>query len=332
MVVDVHTHFVPESFPDKADRPGGDRWPRMQRVDARTGQVMISGRNFRTVTDDCWNAERRLEQMAATNVSRQAISPMPELLTYWAEAPDARDFGRAVNEDIARLVGQAPDQFVGLGMVPLQDPELAAAELADVKALGLRGVELGSNVLGKSLGDPSFHDFFAEVAAQDLAVFIHSFHPLGVDRLVGPPILDNFVGFPLEIGFTIASLITGGVLERCPDIRIACSHGGGGFAMLLERLTHGWNTTEVLRKAMPQSPEEYARRLYFDTLVYDPRPIRLLLDLFGAKQLLVGSDYPFMVMEVPPGKALAMVSNLDLWDREAIQTDNALRYLGLAAS
>lgn len=330
MVVDIHTHFVPERFPDMAGRAGGDRWPQLQRLDARTANVLIAGRNFRTVTDDCWNVERRLEVMEADGVARQAVSPMPELLSYWAEPADARDFGRAINEGIARLVEAAPDRFSGLGMVPLQDPELAARELGELRALGLAGVEVGSNVNGRPIGDPRFLPFFAEAAALGLAVFVHSFHPLGTDRLVGPPGLDNFVGFPLEQGFAVASLVTGGVLERYPAVRIACSHGGGGFSIVLPRLAHGWQLSEPLRAALPRSPLEYARQLYYDTLLYDPRPIRYLLELVGPERLVVGSDYPFVVAERPPGRALGQLAELSATAREAITTRNALRFLGLA--
>ncbi len=329
MVVDVHTHFVPEVFPDMGGPAGGDRWPRLQRLDAHTGQVMIAGRNFRTVTDDCWSAEQRLAVMAEDGVSRQAISPMPELLSYWADPLATRDFGRAINAGIAALVEAAPDRFSGLGMVPLQDPDLAARELGELKALGLAGVEVGSNVGGRSIGDPVFLPLFAEAAALDLAVFVHSFHPLGLDRLVGPAGLDNLVGFPLEQGFAIASLVTGGVLERYPGVRIACSHGGGGFSIVLPRLVHGWQGSEALRAALPRSPLDYARQLYYDTLVYDPRPIRYLRDLFGADRLLVGSDYPFAVAEKPPGKALAALADLPPAELEAIRTDNAARFLRL---
>src|SRR5437763_8899606 len=102
VVVDIHTHFVPEVFPEMGGHPGGDRWPQMQRVDVHSGQVMIAGRNFRTVTDDCWSPEQRLAVMAEDRISRQAVSPMPELLSYWAEPLAARAFGRAINEGIAR--------------------------------------------------------------------------------------------------------------------------------------------------------------------------------------------------------------------------------------
>jgi aminocarboxymuconate-semialdehyde decarboxylase len=162
-----------------------------------------------------------------------------------------------------------------------------------------------------------------------MAVFVHSFHPLGTERLVGPGTLDNYIGFPLDQAFAMASLITGGVLERCPNVRIACSHGGGGFAMVLPRLTHGWRITKALQEALPRTPEEYARQLYYDTLVYDPRAVRYLLDLVGADRLCVGSDYPFGIRERPPGKALSEVQNLPAAEREAVQTRNALRFLGL---
>jgi aminocarboxymuconate-semialdehyde decarboxylase len=160
-------------------------------------------------------------------------------------------------------------------------------------------------------------------------VFVHAFHPLGTERLVGPGTLDNFIGFPLDTAFAAASLITGGVLERYPSVRIACSHGGGGFAMVLPRLNHGWRISDELRAALPRTPEEYARRLYFDTLVYDPRPLRYLMELVGVSQLAVGSDYPFNIREKPAGKVLNELTDLPPADREAMTTGNALRFLGL---
>jgi aminocarboxymuconate-semialdehyde decarboxylase len=308
----------------------------MDRVDAQTGRVMISGRNFRTVADDCWSVERRLAVMAEDGVSRQAISPMPELLTYWAEPADARDFGRHLNEGIMGLVAQAPDRFSGLGMVPLQDPDLAAKELTDIKRMGLLGVELGSNILGKSLGEARFLPFFQEVERLGLAVFVHALHPTTTSRYPEHPMLVNAIGFGTDVGLTIGSIIASGLLDRFAGLRLAFSQGGGTFASLLPRWQYIWSgggdrapdaPPTALQRIMPRSPEDYARRLYYDTLQTNPRAIRYLIDTVGSSQLAVATDYPFVPRERPLGKTVReAVANDAEW--AAISHENVMRFLG----
>ncbi len=344
MVIDVHSHFVPERFPPKNGRRSDDRWPEMDRFEPGRARVIIGGRNFRTVTEQCWDPRRRLEDMDRDGVDAQVISPMPELLSYWLELPDAVEMAGYVNECIAALVAAGRGRFHGFGMVPLQDPDAAGRELDGLRGLGLTGIEVGSNVLGRSLGDPRFLPFFREVERQSLPVFVHALHPTMAGRIAGPDQAVNAVGFPTDTGLTIASLITGGTLEACPGLRLAFSHGGGSFPFILPRLENAWSGAwnegdplvpeappSALREALPRSPAEYARRLYYDTLLFDRRAIRYLLEMMGPGRLLVGTDYPFFPREQPVDKTLR---SMDLPDAEltAIGSENCLRFLGLAAS
>jgi aminocarboxymuconate-semialdehyde decarboxylase len=295
--------------------------------------VMISGKIYRTVTDQCWNPFRRLEDMDREGVERQVLSVMPELFNYWADPADSAFFCSYMNESIANMVLHSPNRFIGLGIVPLQDPELAAKELERVKKdYRLAGVEIGTHVRGRPIGDPIFHVFFETAAKLDLAVFVHPLHPIGEDRIVGPPVLNNLIGFPSETAFSIASVITGLVLERFPNLRICFSHGGGSFGLIFPRLIHGWQTIPELREALPQSPEIYAKKLFFDTLVYDHRVLRYLLGIFSIDQFLVGSDYPFLIRETPPGNILDTMGELSKNQRNALRRENALRFLGQTES
>jgi aminocarboxymuconate-semialdehyde decarboxylase len=343
VIIDLHTHIVPEHFPPAGNRASARRWPSMDHFEAGRAKVMIVGENFRTVTEQCWSPARRIGDIAKEGVDAQVISPMPELLSYWFTPEDALEFGRYTNETIAKLVQSSPTTFYGLGMVPLQDPDLAARELDRVKQMGLAGIELGSNILGKSLGDPSFLPFFDEVQRQGLAVFVHALHPTMRDRIVGPASLDNPIGFPTDTGLTIASLITGGVIERFPALRLAFSHGGGTFPFFLPRLNHAWSGTwneeppgparerpNPLREMLPRSPAEYARMLYYDTLLFDGRAIRYLREVMGSSQLIVGTDYPFVPRELPVDKTLRALGFTDE-EFEAISWRNCLRFLGVEA-
>lgn len=326
--VDIHTHIVPHSFPAYAGRHSNVRWPSMEPGhNCRHCNVMIAGKVFRTVTDECWSIERRLEAMAATRIERQVLSPMPELLSYWMEPEDAEAMGRHVNDTIATMVNDGASRFDGLGMVPLQDPERAAREVERLMKSGFRGVEIGTNVNGVSIADPRFEPFFAAAEQLGAAVFVHALHPAGTERLVGPPSMPALVSFPCETAMTIASLMVGGVLQRHPKLRIAFSHGGGVFALVLPRLMQGWKLQKDLREKV-RSPAEQARTLYYDTLVYDPATLAFLIERFGLTQLCLGTDHPFSIQETDPvGQVDALMLPHD--DRALLFSGNARRFLGI---
>ena len=326
--VDIHTHVVPERFPAYAGRGTDVPWPSMADAHACHKHVMISGKVYRTVADGCWSVPRRIADMGTMRVARQALSPMPELLSYWLPLADAKVLIRYLNDDIAAMVAQAPDRFVGLGAVPLQDTDSAIRELEYVLGtLKFAGVEIASHVNGASIGDPRFEPFFAAVERLGAAVFVHALRPAGQDRIVGA-FPEQAVCFPGDIALAAASMITGGIAARHPRLRIAFSHGGGAMSILLPRLEHAWNMFPKAKESLPDSPAVYARRFFYDALVFDAAAIRFLVASFGASQLVVGSDYPFALGEPDPVGRLAQ-TGLDAAVLAAIQSQNALRFLGL---
>jgi aminocarboxymuconate-semialdehyde decarboxylase len=126
--IDIHTHIVPAEFPTYAGKHttqfGGAQWPAMASAhDCHHKNVMIDGKNFRTVNDECWDIARRIEAMDRMHIARQVLSPMPELLSYWLPLDDALPLTRHVNDTIGAMVARAPDKFIGLGSVPMQDPD-----------------------------------------------------------------------------------------------------------------------------------------------------------------------------------------------------------------
>jgi aminocarboxymuconate-semialdehyde decarboxylase len=329
MAIDTHAHVVPADFPKYAGRNADIAWPSCCPASCGHRHVMMGGKVFRTVPDCAWDTARRIEDMDRTGVERQALSPMPELLSYWFDGADGLSMSRYINETIGDMVARAPDRFCGLGMLPLQDVDAAIAELENLMRDGrFRGVEIGSNVNGLPLGDPRFAPFFTTAEKLGAAVFVHALHPSGDERLVGPPLLKALVSFPLETAFAIAGLITGGVLSRHPDLRIAFSHGGGAFAAILPRLQHGWSELDAVKRLSPDSPRDLARRLYYDTLVYDPATLAHLVSVFGAQSLMVGTDYPFEIQERDPVGALD-AAGLAPETREAIRSRNARRFLAI---
>lgn len=291
--------------------------------------VVIDEKPYRTVSDACWVAERRLAEMDRSGIQIQALSPMPELFGYWMDAGPANDLIRHVNDSIAALVAEGEGRFVGLGGLAMQDLDLAVAELNRIVAqLGFRGVEIGSNINGVPIGDPRFHPFFAEAEKLGAAVFVHAVRPAGMDRLVGPAPLQQVLGYPTDVGLAAASVITGGLLLKFPKLRIAFSHGGGTFASLLPRLEQGYAAFPAVKDILPEAPSAQARRFYVDSLVFDTETLRRLVAVFGEDRVLLGTDYPFNFREKEP-VARVEEAFADAGLRERLTHANARAFLAL---
>jgi len=327
--IDVHSHVVPENFPAYVGSRLPPEWPSMAAAESCHRHVMISGKVYRTVSDKCWDVTRRLEDLPGMGLGLQLISPMPELLSYWMASADAHQMLRFLNEQIAAMVAEAGGSLIGLGAVPLQDLDLAICELEHaVRTLGLHGVEIGSNINGMPIGSPALDPFFAACEAMGAAVFVHALRPAGMDRLVGPAALQQVLAYPGDVGLAAASAITCNLLARRPNLRIAFSHGGGTLASLLPRLQQGWTVFPALKESVAASPVEQARRFFYDTLVFDTPTLRHLVDMFGASQLMVGTDYPFNFHDRTPVERIAAAA-FDADTAAALIHRNAERYLGL---
>jgi aminocarboxymuconate-semialdehyde decarboxylase len=327
VLIDMHAHVIPDAFP-----PGtADRWPRIERVDG--ARALVSGSMRFVAQEAFFDAQRRLEAMDASGVDAEVVSPMPPLLNYALPIEDGRRLSGAVNEFVARLCAAAPGRLLGLGTVTLQDPDVAASELTDVRRLGLSGVEIGSNIEGRSLGEDRFVSFFQEVERLGLGVFVHALNPTFADRLPAGPAMASF-GFATDISLAAASLVASGTPERCPDLRLAFSHGAGGFPLMLTRAQWFWGGTwgerppADGRERPALSPSELARRFYYDTLVFDRRALRYLVDMLGSGRLLVGTDFPAMPREQPAGRTLRSMG-LPADVLEDITWNNCFHFLGL---
>ena len=338
MLIDAHAHVMPGSFPVVPSGCDPAAWPATSSVTGEDARLLVSGRVRFTARTVWFDAEQRLAAGAASGVDAEVVSPFPPLLNYALPAGSGRDLARWVSEYIASLCAAAAGRIYGLGTVPLQDPDLAAAELSSVAELGLAGVEIASNVAGVSLGDPRFLGFFAEAERLGMAVFVHAM-PAPSDRLPGPAVATFGVG--VEGSLAAAALVTGGVAEKFGSLRLAFSHAAGGFPLMLTRAQWFWGRTwneeppgpggpgpEAAPWAAATGPAELARRFWYDSLVFDHRAIRYLLDMIGPERLLVGSDFPAMPRQSPAGRTL---SGMGLPDAvlDDIRWHNCFRFLDI---
>ena len=159
-------------------------------------------------------------------------------------------------------------------------------------------------------------------------MFVHAIRPAGMERLVGPPPLQQVLGYPTDVGLAAASVLTTNLIERRLRLRIAFSHGGGTLGLLLPRLQQSWGVFPALKESITASPREQARKLFYDTLVFDAPTLSHLVSLYGASQMLIGTDYPFNFHERAPVDAIE-AAGFDVATRDLLLRANAQRFLGI---
>lgn len=328
MRVDFHTHIIPENFSELTKHLQGDRMPHLHRTCACGANIMVGGKVFREVTDQVWDPEKRLYDMEQEGVDVQVLSPIPVTFSYWASEEDGLIVSRIQNDYIAEIVQQYPGKFIGLGTVPMQNTSAAIREMDRcINELGLMGIEIGTNINGKNLDDPIFLDFFEMAEKWEVPLFIHPWETLGKDRITRHNLMYT-VGMPSETALAGASLILGGVMDKYPNLKICFAHGGGSLPYIIHRLDQGWKSWPHLR-LIQKPPSYYAKKFYYDSLVNSPVNVQYLVENYGYEQVIMGSDYPFLLRETPPGKIIDNTLGVTDEQKQAMLGGNALRFLNM---
>ncbi len=345
MKIDIHTHILPREWPDLDAKYGYSGFVRLDHYQPCCARMMIGGKVFREITDNVWEPGRRIEEMDGVGVTMQAISTVPVMFSYWAKPRDTLELCRILNDHIAEVVRAHPDRFAGLGTVPLQDPELAAGELERcMSELGLHGIEIGTHVdpndhchgpACRNLDHPSLDAIWKTAERLGAAIFVHPWDMVGKDRM--PKYwLPWLVGMPAETSLAICSMIFGGVFERFPKLRVAFAHGGGSFPFTIGRIAHAFHVRPDLvaidNKTEPKkylAHGEIPARFYVDSLVHDADALNMLLKVFGAKRVALGSDYPFPLGEQVAGGLIESSREFSAETKAQLLAGTAREFLGL---
>ncbi|HYP50702.1 MAG TPA: amidohydrolase family protein [Pyrinomonadaceae bacterium] len=303
--IDVHTHILPKEIPAWKERFGYGGFIRLEHHKPCCARMLKDdGKFFREIDENTWSAEKRLEECRQFGVSVQVLSTVPVMFSYWAQAADAAEIAGFLNDDLAEIVAKHPKRFIGLGTVPMQDARLAVKELERCKQIGLVGVQIGSNVNQLNLGEPQFFDFFKACEETGMAVFVHPWDMMG-EREMQKYWLPWLVGMPAETSRAICSLIFSGTLEKCKNLRICFAPGGGSFPATIGRIEHGFLVRPDLCAADNQcNPRDYLGKIWFDSLVHEAAMLDYLVKLAGADKVALGTDYPFPLGELEPGKLI----------------------------
>lgn len=329
--IDIHSHVLPSNWPDFNRKFGVSGFPVIEKVDGRT-IIMRDGKFFREVWSNIHEIHVRMAQYADYGINVQVVSTVPVMFSYDQAPQHALAMSRVLNDHVASLQSEHPKRVIALGTVPMQDADTAIGELRRLKEdLDVPGIQIGSNVNQKNLGEPEFFPIFE--AAQDLglAILVHPWQMMGQDQMQ-KYWLPWLVGMPAEVSRATCSMIFSGLLERLPRLRVCFAHGGGAFPFTIGRIEHGFNMRpDLVAVDNPVNPRSYFDRIWVDSITHDPQALRYLMDVVGEERVIFGTDYPFPLGEQEPGGIAAQL-NLPEATEKALFAGNALEWLDLDES
>ena len=329
LTIDIHTHIIPENIPNFKDRFGYGGFIYLEHHRPCCARMMMDNKFFREIEDNCWDATTRMRECDQHQVSVQVLSTVPVMFNYWTKPEHCMEICHFLNDHIAEIVQRYPKRFVGLGTLPMQDPDLAIAELERCKSIGLAGVEIGSHVNEWNLNDPNVLPVFEACQDLDMSIFIHPWDMMGTKKME-KYWLPWLVGMPAETSLAICSMIFGGVFEKLPGLRVAFAHGGGSFPATIGRIEHGFNVRpDLCAIDNDVNPRDYLGRFWIDSLVHDQKMLDYVVNLFGAGRVALGSDYPFPLGESIPGSIIKSMP-YPKETKEALLHGSALEWLKMA--
>ena len=293
-VIDVHAHWIPrELFGLPGSGPHGE-------MHDRDGELYLGDLPLSIATSSMSDVSAIRADMARADVGVRVLSAPP--FAFPLESGSAADsYVASFNSALTDVVAGADGALLGLGMVTLEDPTSATAQMEGLaKTEAMAGVAIPPLASGRSLDGSALRHVLSEAARLDLAVLVH---PMQLPRPEWSEYyLTNLIGNPVESTTAVASLILSGVKDALPGLRICFVHGGGCAPGLLGRWTHGWTMRGDVRRATTRPPAEAFGELYFDTVTHDPHQLELLCELAGTDKVVCGSDYPFDMAESEPAR------------------------------
>jgi predicted TIM-barrel fold metal-dependent hydrolase len=329
--IDAFAHILPRPYLERLERQLEQTMAPSQLAYYREGVF-----HFNPVLTDLDARWRKIEQFGEyAQVLVLAVPPLEEVGPHAVAA----EFARIANDEMAELVRRFPDRFAGFAAaLPLSDVEAAARELdRALTQLGALGAQLYTNVLGAPLDEPRFEPLFTKLEDAGRAVWLH---PTRSAAWADYPVeswsdygLWWSLGWPYETAAALARLVYSGHMERHPRQLVIAHHGGGMTPHFSARLAMGPGYRQV-KDTLPLPPLDYFRRFYVDTALFGaPHAVRCVLDFFGSRHVLFGTDMPLG----PANAVEATIADIDAAElsgenRDAVYAGNAVRLLGLAAS
>lgn len=325
MIVDTHAHFVPGAlleelkcsrrlFPSIATTSEG----------ASVKLAFAGGAPTRPVSPKLVNLDQRRDWLAAQKIDCQLAGGWLDIFGYELPPAEGADWCRFVNGHMLKAAAGLPT-LRPLACVPLQSGALAADVLEEALRQGFKGIMIGTQPkgMGGTLDDPDLTPFWEAASAKQVAVFVHPMFVCGDDRL-GTYDMVNAIGRLADTSIAVTRLLYSGHLQKYDGVRLVISHGGGALPYVLGRLQRN----NAIHPNQYAEAAETFRRLYFDTVLFDPRALRFLCDLAGSDKVVLGSDHPFPIGDDNPTK-IVIETPLSDAERRQILGETAKRIFHL---
>lgn len=326
--IDSHTHILPKKMPNWSEKFGYGDFIYLQHHKKGVAKMMRGNQFFREIKENCWDAEVRIEEYAQFHTQVQVVCTIPVMFSYWAKPLDCLSLSEFLNDHIAKLVQKYPRHYIGLGTVPMQDAELAVKELERIKQIGLKGIQIGSNINDENLNEARFYPVFEACEKLGLAVLVHPWNMMG-EKQMQRYWLPWLVGMPAETSRAICSMIFGGIFERLPQLRVMFAHAGGSFLPTIGRIEHGFECRpDLVAIDNNVNPRHYLGKFWVDSVTHDPLMLEYVIKLQGEDKVMLGSDYPFPLGDLEIGKFIEEM-NLPMTVKENIFHQAALKWLNL---
>ena len=326
--IDMHTHIIPKNLPDWQKKFGYDGFIQLDHHKKGWARMMMGQKFFREINENCWDPEIRINEYKKFNTKVQVVCTIPVLFAYFAKPKDGLEVSMFLNDDVANLVNNYPKNYIGLGTIPMQSPELAVRELERIKKIGLKGIQIGSNIDDKNLHEPEFYPIWETCEKLDLAVLVHPWNMMG-QKHMGRYWLPWLVGMPAETSRAICSMIFGGIFDKFPKLRVNFCHASGSFLATLGRVEHGFNCRpDLVAIDNPNNPRDYCGRFWVDCITHDQEILNYILKMQGSKRVTLGSDYPFPLGDLEIGDFITKM-NLDESTVEDVFSNSTLEWLNI---
>lgn len=325
--IDIHAHFYPESYMRLIEAEGAEFGVSCSYDDPAGPVIDAEGIKTPPLERRYFDLETRVASMDEMGVDVHCLS-LTQPMVYWASPDLSQRLSVAYNDACVEAHEAYPDRFLGLAILPMQEPEMALKELERVKDLpGIRGIYMATRVLDMELSHESFFPVYEAIEALGLTIFLHPIKVVDPSRLK-QFYLTNFIGNPTESAIAASHLIFGEVLDKFPKLTFCLPHAGGTFPWLIGRITHGWGVRDEC-KHLKTPPVDYLRRFYYDTITHAHPALEYLINLVGPDRVVLGSDFCFDMSYDRPVEIVTEHAGLSEDDQALILSGNAKRLLGL---
>ncbi|MEP2667416.1 MAG: amidohydrolase family protein [Cyclobacteriaceae bacterium] len=326
--IDSHTHILPEKLPQWTDKFGYGDFIYLNHHKKGAAQMMKGNQFFREIKENCWDPELRIREYEVFNTKVQVVCTIPVMFSYWAKSHDCLTVSEFLNDHIAEIVTKYPKNYIGLGTVPMQDADLAIQELERCKKIGLKGIQIGSNINDENLNEERFYPIFEACEKLGMAVLVHPWNMMGMKQMQRYW-LPWLVGMPAETSRAMCSMIFGGIFERLPKLRVNFAHAGGSFMSTIGRIEHGFNCRpDLVAIDNNVNPRNYLGKFWVDCITHDAMMLEYVIKLQGTKKITLGSDYPFPLGDLEIGKFIEEM-DISQESKEDIFSTSTLEWLDL---